>query len=403
MEHKIKFQYSYFIYPFVIEEAKYEKYIARILKKQNCKLKIFEKEKDLDIYQFFLPQIREYLFWSFGIQKTKMKDLYDLPEETRAAVLAKYPCNIFEYELPDVMQGKVVDEDGIFFDIRKIEIVCFQTGICFLVMKTTIEGEKVTVDDVLNFNYKFREIHSETSKLKQYENIKIQSGTRKDVKEFTDLIKDIAGDNTGAKDLNIDTERFITYTYACLEQEAYSQENKENLERDFYKMVQILPANALTNFARKNETGKEEFQSMLFGFSKTSTVLLTSDRETDNFTKLPNTYEKEYLYAYLFSLYKKYYLRKLNQDFNTNPEFDKIKKKFLKFTQNIWVQEVTNEEVGDVLCNNWEKTLGGKKAFLELKNKYDILYKDFNIEKTRKTIRIIAVLMLIIIGMLFLH
>ena len=46
MEQKTKFQYSYFIYPYVIAEEKYEKYLARMLKKPNCQLKVFEKEKD---------------------------------------------------------------------------------------------------------------------------------------------------------------------------------------------------------------------------------------------------------------------------------------------------------------------------------------------------------------------
>ena len=46
MEQKTKFQYSYFIYPYVIGAEKYEKYLARLLKKPNCKLKLFEKEKD---------------------------------------------------------------------------------------------------------------------------------------------------------------------------------------------------------------------------------------------------------------------------------------------------------------------------------------------------------------------
>lgn len=402
MEQKTKFQYSYFIYPFVIGEEKYEKYLARLLKKPNCKLKTFEKEKDLDIYRFFLPQVRDYLFWSFGIPKGKMKELYDLPEETRAAILAKHPCNIITYELPEIVQGKTVDQDGIFFDIRKLEIICFQTGICFLVIKTTLNGEEVVLDDVLNFNYKFREIHSELSGLKQYENIKIQTGMFNTINEFTDLIKEIAGENTGAKDLNIDTERFITYAYACLGQDEWKEENKENLERNFYKLVQVLPANAQMNFGKKDEPKKEELNSMLFGFSKASTVLITSDKETDNYTKVPHIYESEYLYAYIFALYKKYYLKKLNYEFNTHHDFEKIKNKFLEFTQNVWVQEITNDEIGDNLCNHWEKKLGGKKAFSELKNKYDILYKDCNIEKTRKTIRIIAFLMAIIIGLLFL-
>ena len=89
MEQKTKFQYSYFIYPYVIGAEKYEKYLARLLKKPNCKLKLFEKEKDYDIYRFFLPKVRDYLFWSFGIPKGKIKDLYDLPEDTSIKEQAK--------------------------------------------------------------------------------------------------------------------------------------------------------------------------------------------------------------------------------------------------------------------------------------------------------------------------
>ena len=41
-----KYQYTYFIYPYIIEETKYDKYILKLLKDKKCSYKIFEKEKD---------------------------------------------------------------------------------------------------------------------------------------------------------------------------------------------------------------------------------------------------------------------------------------------------------------------------------------------------------------------
>ena len=38
------------------------------------------------------------------------------------------------------IQGKTAERNGIFFKIPKVEIICFNTGICFLCIKTNIEA-----------------------------------------------------------------------------------------------------------------------------------------------------------------------------------------------------------------------------------------------------------------------
>lgn len=113
MGQKIKYQYSYFIHPFVIKENKYQKYLLKLLKDKNVQLKIFRKEKDLRVYQYFLPKVQEFLFSSFGLSEAKMKKLEELPLETKSAILAEYPCTIFEYNLPRDVHGKT-DENCIF-------------------------------------------------------------------------------------------------------------------------------------------------------------------------------------------------------------------------------------------------------------------------------------------------
>ena len=96
MELKTNYQYTYFIHPFVIRDGKYANYLLKLLKDKNCNLKIFQKEKDLKLYRYFLPKMREFLFSSFSYGSNKLKKLEELPIETRVALLAKNPCNIFE-------------------------------------------------------------------------------------------------------------------------------------------------------------------------------------------------------------------------------------------------------------------------------------------------------------------
>ena len=97
MELKTNYQYTYFIHPFVIKDGKYQKYILKMLKDINCNLKIFQKEKDYRMYKYFLPKTRDFLFSSFSFGNTRLRKLEELPIETRAAILSKYSCNIFEY------------------------------------------------------------------------------------------------------------------------------------------------------------------------------------------------------------------------------------------------------------------------------------------------------------------
>ena len=114
MELKINYEYSYFIHPFVIKESKYQKFLLKILKDKRFNLKVFQKGKDVNLYNYFLPKISEFLFSSFSQSKMKLDKLMELPEDTKSAILSKYPCTIFEYNLKSDIQGKT-EEKGIFF------------------------------------------------------------------------------------------------------------------------------------------------------------------------------------------------------------------------------------------------------------------------------------------------
>jgi len=103
-------------------------------------------------------------------------------------MLSTHSCVCFEYMLGSTVQGKVGKENGIFFNIPKMDIVCFNTGICFVSIKTTIDQSN-KFSDILNFNYKFKEINSEFASLKQYDNINIQTEMLEDVGQINDIIR----------------------------------------------------------------------------------------------------------------------------------------------------------------------------------------------------------------------
>lgn len=404
MELMTKYQYTYFIYPYVIDSNKYSQYIKKLLKNRKCRLRIFEKDKDMHLYQYFLPDIRDYMFWSFGISKKAIRNYETLDVELKANLLSEHECNIFQYELSRDLQGKIGEKGGIFFDINEIKLICYKTGICFLIMKTALLENK-SFTDVLNFNYKFREINSKTYNMKEYENIRLQSDIFKDVKEVSTLIEEITDHNVGSKRMNFDDEKMIVYSYSCLDQNSWNEETEhETINKLFEKYRSLLPANKETGDVSSRRENIEIYENnyIRYGFSNSGTVLLTSDISTANYTTVAQKYESEYLYTYILELYKKFLLKKLNNDFNKNRGFKKVETEFLNFTKKLWIQEITDDELGRTLSKEWHEKLDTEEIFLKLKNKYDILYKKYNIENTsQKNEKLaIGIVILIVIGVI---
>lgn len=393
MELKMNYQYTYFIHPFVVKESKYQRYILSLLKDKRFKLKVFQKGKDFDLYKYFSPKMRDFLFSSFSHSKLKLDKLEELPEDTKSAILSKYPCTIFEYELKEDIQGKAEDK-GIFFKIQKVEVICFNTGICFFSMKTNIEDSQ-NFSDILNFNYKFRDIKQENT-LKGYDKIYLQTSTFSSINKLTEFIKDITGSDVETMKLDIDTQRFLTYSYACIDSEFWdSNKSFEDIEYNFIKYANFLPADNSADLKADEATTFSEWKYAKMGFSKQGVVLFASSSDINNFTDLPNKFENEYFYTYILNLYKKIYLKKLEVEFRDSSNLKMARKKFIEFTKSLWVQDITDDETGSNVNYRLIKIFELDRLYYEIKTKYDVLYKELNIEKNSKAIIVVAIILVV--------
>ncbi len=402
MELKVKYQYTYFIKPFLIKENKYERYLLNLLNNKHYKLKLFEKERDLNIYSYFIQNTREYFFPSFTFNKENIKELEKMKNSMKAAILSKFHCNVFQYNFDSEIQGKISDEQGIFFNISKIELMCFDTGICFLLIKTYVENTE-KFSDLLNYNYKFKDINSDFIKLKDYTNIKIQTDKFNNMNEISEFIDSIIGVNNKSSNLkNIDlyNKRFFVYEYCCIDQEYWNKEEDfENIKTDFLKFSHVLSNNNIVDFNSKEFSNTiqtmEQFNYSRFGFTKQSASLMTSNLDINNYTKLPFEYENEYLYTLLICLYQRIYLKKLENEFKNKKDICNLRKKFSKFTKEIWSNEITNSSNGTIFYNKWRNIFELEEIYGEIENKYNVIYKELNIEKNNINDKIILTALVI--------
>lgn len=395
MELKINYQYSYFLYPYVIDEEKYDKYLLKLLKDKNCELKIFEKEKDLDLYNYFQPNIRNNYFPTFEIREDELRNFRDSSPEKKSKILADHSCVCFEYKISEDIQGKMGNEKGIFFSIPKIDIICFKTGICFLSIKTHIE-ESDDFADLLNFNYKFKDINSEFTDLKKFENINIQTGVFKDLKEITDVIEEITGESKKKQLVN---NKFYTFSYVCIGSDAWNDRNEfEKIQGEFLKYANAFPSNYIVGVNKENEEQNMSIISKMkysrTGITNMNCNLLCSTVDMYNYTKLPYEYETVIYYTYILRLYQKIFLTYINSEFKNYERIIKIRKKFIDFTNTLWAKEITTDDTGSLYYKMIGESIEIEDLYEQIGKKYEIIYKDLNIEKNNRD-NIIVVMLLI--------
>lgn len=396
MELSFKYQYTYFLHPYIIEPEKYEKYILKLIKDKRITLRVFEKEKDLDIYNYFNPNIRENLFPTFEIRGQELKKLLDLKPDKQAKILASHSCVCFEYMLGTTSEGKVGNENAVIFSIPKIDIICFNTGICFLSFKTNIEDAS-RFSDLLNFNYKFKEINSEFASLKQYENINITPTELDSVLEINSLIKDISGTNEVASSVE---NKFYTFGYACVPNENWNDRNEfENFENEFLKYVNTFPSNYITDLNKESEEQNLSIISKLkysrTGITKSNCNMLCSAVDMYNYTKLPYEYETVIYYTYILRLYQKIFLRTVNDQFKKYSKILKIRKSFIDFTKTLWSKEITTDDTGTLYYKILGSTFELDELFELIRKKYEIIYKDLDIERNNKNYNILVMLLIL--------
>ena len=396
MELKINYQYTYFIYPFAIPKDKYKQYLLRLLKNKNYQIQFFDSFKDVELYRYFIPSIKTNTFQDFTFTKEKIDAFYKLSYTNQYQELQKQNCVMFDYQMQE-MQGKTEEKDGIFFQIQKVQLVCFQTGICFLLFKTHIE-ETDKFSDLLNFNYKFGNINLENKSLKKMNRIKIQTDAFSNMKDLSEMIHHITGQRIHGKSLEMDDNLFLTYGYVCVDSSCWNKDSHfENIENEFVKYANVYPSSTNVNVDYDKLTMLTNASYMKLRINSKGSFLICSSTDSDNYTNLPQTYEKQYLYTYLIALHQRYYLKKLGNELSKPRGKKQAIQHFLEFTKKDWINEVTMQSFGQAIYNRCKEKMNLDTLYQEAKNKYDIFYKEKKIEQSNRISKITIVLAIVAI------
>ena len=380
-----KYQYTHFIYPFVIETKKYNNFLMRIIgDEKNWNLKIYDQQADYDVCSFFLPYMKNFLFQTLTWSKQEEKLYKNGNVVQKFNKVKNISCLTFEYNLGKIKTGNVTikDEEDINFDISQIRLVIFEPGICFLDIKTEIDthGKYIDFDTILDFNFGFRELTPRGNSKVSLK--KLKANNIDNIKDISSFISAITkGFETNDRD-KLYYDKMFTYSYVCLDESEWNtEEDFKDLENDFYKFQYVSESSSQGKFnnecQRLIENRYSRWQYSMFGFSNESGVVLVSEKENYNITKLPHYFEKVYIYMVLLVLYQRIRLLNFSQALlnNSKSGVTKLQNRLIEFVHFSWFSQITNSEHGLDMWKKWREAFGLPELFEEVHKEYEEYYE----------------------------
>lgn len=404
MELKAKYQYTHFIYPFVVEDKNYINFINSLLAKNKLwKMYVSESKNNEELYNFYLPYMRRFLFPTIFWSNEYKKQFKIMNNLKKANVISKLSCVTFEYNLSDIKTGSVEAKrfGQIDFDISKITLICFEPGICFLDIKTELEYDNdfIEFNKILDFNHIFRNLTP-----RAIDNINSKEVIKaKNIDKIESIEKFVKSVTQGYETKNLEKiyyDKMFTYSYVCVD--SWNQpEDFKKIENDFYKLQYVMDSKSTAIFNKDFEKLKESSYSRWhyskFGFSKESGVVVVSDKEKYGITRMPYMYEKTYLYMLFLALYQRISLINFSQDLLKEDKtmVKTLKRRFTKFTNISWFSQITNSEHGMDVWRKWQLAFELPTLFEEVRKEY-MEYYDFVVANGQERINQILMIMYLV-------
>ena len=191
MNLNVKFQYTKFIYPFIVTQSRYKDFLGKFLDKNSgWDLQISHNDSDINTHAYFLPYVKKFLFPTLYWKHELKQEFNGLDLKKKLNIISKLPSVSFEYKMEgNFNKNFVLNETGVNFDLSRISLICFDPGICFLVIKTEMCPTKdIFSNDILDFNYKFRTINPRYLKKKKTEGIFLKIPNLNMLRIYPDLL-----------------------------------------------------------------------------------------------------------------------------------------------------------------------------------------------------------------------
>ena len=89
------------------------------------------------------------------------------------------------------------------------------------------------------------------------------------------------------------------------------------------------------------------------------------------------------------------FLKQINTEFKSYDKIIHIRKRFIEFTKNMWAKEITTDDTGSLYYKILGNAFELDDQFEQIRKKYEIIYKDLDIEKNNRNYSIMVMLLIV--------
>ncbi|MBC8060897.1 MAG: hypothetical protein H7Y18_09545 [Clostridiaceae bacterium] len=400
MNLKTTYHYSYFVYPFLISNGRYKEFLGKfLLDEKKWALSIMNETDDIDTHSYFLPYVKKFLFPTLYWSSDYRQQFDDMSYNKKLEKISKLTSIKFQYNIDESKENNYkFSKLDINFKILKIELVCFEPGICFLIFKTELDkADFIYSNDILDFNYKFRTINPRYLKKKKSQGIFLMNEEFNDVEDLSSFIDHLLYGYEDVEKENIYFDRLFTYSYMCLDKDEWNEEKSlKDIINEFYKYQYVLPGKFDATFDADFKGIKENIYTRwkysIYGFSRESGVVFASQKELFNRNKLPIYYETMYFYIFLLAFYQRIALILFSQELMSSGrnKMGNLKQRFTRFTHFSWFSQITNSEQGMDIWKKWQKSFDLISLFDEVQKEYSEYY-DYTVARGQEKINMLLI------------
>lgn len=406
MNLKTVYHYTYFIYPFLVTRERYRDFLGKFIKDtENWTMTIHDSEVDLNTHAYFLPYVKKFIFPTLYWKRDLKQQFRNMGYKKKLDILSGLTSVTFKYKLEaNCGEECRFNNTAIGIDIDKIELICFEPGICFLIIKTELDSSSgLYSNDVLDFNYKFRTVNPRYQKKKKTEGIFLKNIKFDRLEDFSSFIESLLYGFEDVEKENIYFDRLFTYSYMCLDEKEWNEKKGLNdIINEFYKFQYVLPGNYGSTFdpgflGVKDNT-YVRWKYSIYGFSRESGVVFASESEKFNSTKLPGYFENMYFYIFLLAFYQRIALIIFSQELLTTGggnRIEKLKVELAKFTHFSWFSQITNSEQGMDIWKKWQKAFDLPALFDEVQKEYSEFY-EYTVARGQERINLFLVIVFVV-------
>ena len=88
-------------------------------------------------------------------------------------------------------------------------------------------------------------------------------------------------------------------------------------------------------------------------------------------------------------------MKYINSQFKSYDKIMNIRRRFIDFTKTLWAKEITNDDTGSLYYKILGSVFELDEQFEEIRKKYEIIYKDLDIEKNNRNYSIMVMLLIL--------